>query len=207
MTKTLIATGIFMWDSSERRSDRYGRFYCGSETYSAKDKVLPTFESEAAKALMGKRVRITVEVVAARESGHIGDIFHGISPMKPEKGDIIDLGVGTFDVGRNYNDDPDIGLCPNDGRGNWWINPHQLFKLHDQTVKVFVEETQDEFRGDTGRVSWRHRTSSSPRHFRGRYPPMRPSVMVMALSRSTITIPGRDTPKGEIFRMRKTNKI
>jgi len=211
MTKVLVATGIFMWEGLERRSDRYGRFYACSSTLNGNVEVQPTFEVEAAEALNGKRVRITVEVVSARESGHVGDMFHGISPMKPKKGDVIDLGVGIFDVGRNYNNDPDIGLRPNDGRSAWWINPNQLYKLHDQTVNVFVEETQDEFTPSAfpGAVSEDEAISNGDGSFQTKGDAMNmtilPQMERLGEGLFAFTTPGMGSPKGEIFPVKKTS--
>jgi hypothetical protein len=36
-------------------------------------------------------------------------------------------------------------LVPADGRGMLWLDPRKLYRLHDQTVELFVEETADDF--------------------------------------------------------------
>jgi hypothetical protein len=44
--------------------------------------------------------------------------------------------------------DPNITatvLAPSDGRETFWMDPRKLYRLHDQTVDVLVEETADEF--------------------------------------------------------------
>lgn len=45
----------------------------------------------------------------------------------------------------SWDDDPNIALVPGDGRETMWIDPRLLYRLHDQTVDVFIEETTDDF--------------------------------------------------------------
>lgn len=141
-----IAHGIFTWCSDERRSDRYGAFLLGDSPYAGPDRVTPTYDLASAAALVGKRVRITVKVVESRKSGHVGDLFLDIKPSQPEVGEVIDLGVGILgQEAVSWTPSPTILLKPNDGRERFWIDPRKLYRLHDQTVDVFVEETTDDF--------------------------------------------------------------
>lgn len=142
-----IAHGVFMWGADERRSDRYGAFLLCPATFRNEIVAKPTFDRELAKDLKGKRVRIKVKVVKSRESGHAGDLHLGIKPSRPEKGEEIDLGVGTFDSETVSWEPlcPTILLRPGDDRDRFWLDPRKLYRLHDQTVDVFVEETTDEF--------------------------------------------------------------
>jgi hypothetical protein len=85
-------------------------------------------------------------VTETRESGHIGDLFHGFAPSMPDVGEVVDLGVGILDAERvEWCDDPTIVLKPGDGREHFWYDPRKLYRLHDQTVDLFVEETGDPF--------------------------------------------------------------
>jgi len=34
-------------------------------------------------------------------------------------------------------------MVPEDGRRELWIDPRQLYRLHDQTVDLYAEETED----------------------------------------------------------------
>lgn len=68
-----LATGIFMWNAPERRTDRYGGFYAGTQTYGGESPSIPvTYNHDAIKALRGKRVRVLIKVIEHRESGHVG---------------------------------------------------------------------------------------------------------------------------------------
>jgi hypothetical protein len=40
---------------------------------------------------------------------------------------------------------PTIRLVPGDGREVFWFDPHKLYRLHDQTIDLFIEETTDDF--------------------------------------------------------------
>jgi len=150
-----VASGIFGWEGGERRSDRYGAIhFTGSDFEKStvvevylNTKVLSKSESYRRKgsSLIGKRVRLIGKVLETRKSGHIGDLAHGIYPSTPEKGEEIDLGVGTLDVENGYDGTPDIVLCPNDDRRVFWMDPRKLYRLHDQTIDLFAEETTDEF--------------------------------------------------------------
>jgi len=138
--------GIFGWNGAERRSDRYGAFVLDRSPFSGTESVAAHLDMGALQKLVGKRVRVTCKVLRTRDSGHIGDMFLGIKPTRPNEGDVIDLGVGTLrleDAG--FHSLTAIVLEPCDGRHNFWIDPRTLYKLHDQTVDVFVEPTEDPF--------------------------------------------------------------
>ncbi len=138
--KMLIAHGVFTWHGAERRSDRYGTFAIDTTPYNNTITV-PAMVDPTVESLEGERVQIQVEVVEARDSGHIGDLFRGIFPTTPEVGTVIDLGEGVLFIERN---DWSVGgmmfgLLPDDDREVDWFDPHKLYRLHDQTVKVYME--------------------------------------------------------------------
>ncbi len=140
--KQLVAKGVFTWDGSERRSDRYGTFAIARSSYDETATAEATVDP-AVKKLEGSRIKITIEVNEIRESGHIGDLFRGISPSTPEVGEVIELGEGElfiegsdWPVGRMM-----FGLLPDDGRDADWLDPYKLYRLHDQTVSVFMEKS------------------------------------------------------------------
>ncbi len=141
----LLAKGIFMWDAEERQTDRYGRFYMDEVSFNGDGRSVVTMHFDAIRPLLGKRVRLYAVVFETRPSGHLGDMFHRITPTRPEVGEVVELGVGLLDSGTNWNGDPDLGLIPDDGRTKWWIDPHKLFRLHDQTVAIFGLETDEPF--------------------------------------------------------------
>ena len=126
-----IGQGVFGWDGEERRSNRYGSF---NLLHSNCKVSIPT-------KLYGKRVRITCKVLKSRKSKHIGDLFLGIGPTQPEVGEVIELGVGvlhTEPCDWDERGNPTIILKPEDGRRELWIDPRKLYRLHDQTVEVFI---------------------------------------------------------------------
>ena len=116
---TTLATGIFMWSSPERRSQRYGFIYMDSSNFDQTITVAPTLDMELLRALTGKRVRLSVKVVESRKSGHLGDAALNIKPRRPKDGRVFELGIGTLAI----KDDPvsasdmmSFGLMPGDGR-------------------------------------------------------------------------------------------
>ena len=141
-----IAYGIFGWEGGERRSRRYGAIHFDASLVDESDAIVKVYHNKKAlKQLRGKRVRLIGKVLDTRESGHVGDLKHGIRPSTPEKDEEIDLGVGTLDIEPGYDETPDVVLRPNDGRQVFWIDPRKLYRLHEQTVDLFAEETEDAF--------------------------------------------------------------
>lgn len=145
--KVLLAKGIFMWDAPERREQRYGWFFAGRETFDDKVHFPYTFNDKEAESLQHKKVKITVKVVESRKSGHAGDQFIDMMPSTPTIGEEIALGVGIFNIRRNawIAGLMDMALVPKDNRGKYWIDPNLLYRLHDQTVEVYGEETEEPF--------------------------------------------------------------
>jgi len=140
-----IAHGVFGWDGAERKTDRYGAILILSQGFGA-DAVSTAaeFDHEVASALEGKKVKLKAVVVESRTSTHAGDLFLGIKPSRPEVGEEIELGVGQLELGEVYwADGPSILLIPSDGREQFWIDPRKFYRLHDQTVDIFVEETDE----------------------------------------------------------------
>jgi hypothetical protein len=144
-----LGHGVFTWSGSERRSDRYGAFNLCAEPYEGKVVTQVTYDKALAKELEDKRVRVLVKVVETRESGHLGDIFLGILPSTPEVGEEVDLGVGILHTEPCEWDKKVTStfLVPGDPptRETFWFDPNKLYRLHDQTVDVFIEETDAEF--------------------------------------------------------------
>ncbi len=59
-------------------------------------------------------------------------------------GEVIDLGVGEF---ATYEEGgyAQFALRPNDNRKFWHIDPYKLYRLHDQTVEVYIAVTDVPF--------------------------------------------------------------
>lgn len=137
---TKIGSGIFSWCSSERRSRRYGTLWLTGSNYENSEHANVEWLKETAMAFVGKRVSIYAVVVKSRVSGHAGDHSIGMSPSRPKEGEKIDLGVGRFFISEEAF--KTCGISPSDGRSEFWIDPTALYRLHDQTVEIFAEETE-----------------------------------------------------------------
>lgn len=139
-----IGLGVLGWDRDERVSNRYGSVYLGRDAYPDRG-VCPYFEvdREALARLEGQRVRLWAYVLEVRQSGHIGDLFLGVSPSTPEVASEHVLGVGVLRVGKGYDGSSRVVLEPLDGRPELWMDPRVLYRLHDQTVELFAEVTDE----------------------------------------------------------------
>lgn len=145
MTKHRLGAGVLTWDGSERRSDRYGTVYLIEEGHNSAtpepsnslveiDKVAPLAESQGS---------LVAVVTAARDSTHIGDLFRGIYPSRPEVGEIIELGQGRlFYQGIGYAKGICVGLKPEDGRDADWLDPRKLYRAHEQSVILYFHQAE-----------------------------------------------------------------
>lgn len=137
-----VGYGVFTWPREERVYNRYGAFHLDREAYEGEGACAPRLDLPALNCFKGKRVRLTVEVVESRRSGHVGDLFLKIFPTQPSVGERIVLGVGRLDV-LLLDGVMCVALAPEDGRRELWIDPRLLYRAHDQTVNLYVEETKD----------------------------------------------------------------
>lgn len=138
----LIGKGIFGWDGSDRRTRRYGGVQLDSTDYERRVMVEVEVNQEAVLSLQG-RVRLYGKVIESRVSGHIGDLFIKVKPTQPGVGEIVELGVGQIGLEPcAYSPIPCILLKPEDGRREFWMDPYKLYRLHDQTVELYAEETE-----------------------------------------------------------------
>lgn len=142
---TKIGHGILAWDGAERRSNRYGSIHLFASNFEENVSAEVDIDFNSLVQFEGKKVRLICKVVKARKSGHVGDSFLKILPSKPKVGEVIDLGVGIFTSTVGLDGGPDLVLQPGDGREDLWIDPRKLYRVHDQTVDVFIEETTDDF--------------------------------------------------------------
>lgn len=141
-----VGHGIVSWSSTERQSDRYGAIVVGQHNFDGDVRVAAHLDVAALRTRVGKRVHITCKIVASRKSGHLGDLHHGIKPSTPKVGEVIDLGVGTLNLeDAGFEGLTAVVLEPGDGRKHFWFDPYKLYRLHDQTVDVFIEATDEAF--------------------------------------------------------------
>lgn len=126
----LLASGVLTWPAHERRSDRYGSVRLSANLNDDAAAVDLPLEH------CGRYGRLLVQVLENRPSRHIGDLFHMIFPTTPAVGDWIILGEGIlFDGSDEFG--AAIGLEPVSERSSFWLDPHQLYKVHDQTVDLY----------------------------------------------------------------------
>jgi len=73
----------------------------------------------------------------------VGDLTYGIKPSRPNVGEEVDLGVGTLLLypAADATVSIQFGLQPDDERERFWFNPEKLYRLHEQTVDVFIWPT------------------------------------------------------------------
>ncbi len=136
-----VGHGIFMWGPRERQTQRYGVFYLTARTYD--DKVSSNLDFP--RALEGRRVRVYAVVTESRNSGHAGDRAIGVYPSRPEVGERVEIGVGRLGESRRAEGEVAVVLQPADGRAHFWCDPRPWYRLHDQTVDLYVEETNEAF--------------------------------------------------------------
>lgn len=83
-----LATGIFMWNADERRTDRYGAFYAATESYEgAKPSVPVVYHETAIAALSDKRVFFSYSTPVAAIMDGIGigvrtDAYHSVTTSR-----------------------------------------------------------------------------------------------------------------------------
>jgi hypothetical protein len=159
--KKLVATGVLGWGKYERQSKEYGYIAIEPTGYGEKAKsgIEPHFDTALLNSLIGKRVRLTALVRETRKSEHVGDLYlyypgttDPLLPTQPEKNAVIEIGVGPlqFKLDDQFVN-PMLGV--NTTGGKFQMDPEQLYKLHDQTVDLYVEETDDPITPPT-RMEW-----------------------------------------------------
>ena len=132
-----LGTGVLTWSGAERRSDRYGTVWLMNDGATSETEGIPVNKvSIPLPPLEGVRGELRVKVIDARVSTHIGDIYHGIFPSKPEVGEIITLGQGTFFTEDGGEWGRFVGLRPEDDREFHWLDVPALYRAHEQLVEM-----------------------------------------------------------------------
>lgn len=146
-----LGVGVLSWPRFERQTDRYGtvllRTGPDGEDYAS-------FEA----APVGSRGQLVAVVLETRPSVHCGDFARGLVPSTPVVGDVITLGSGSLfteadpDTGRPST----VGLTPDNGRDEDWLDPSALYRCHSQTVRLELRMAAHRtgcHRSDTRRVA------------------------------------------------------
>jgi hypothetical protein len=137
-----IGTGPLSWARNERISDRYGYVFL-NENNSFSQFIDDALTSLATiKNLVGSKGYLLAVVNTPRKSTHTGDLTHNIFPSTPKKGDEILLNEvpGTLVHETHADGYEQIGIRPDDGRKDFWLNPHKLYRVHEQTVNLYFVE-------------------------------------------------------------------
>ncbi len=121
-----LGSGILTWDPCEPVTDRYGSVYLMDEDTSL------TCQLETGPA--GRCGSLVAQVLVARTSRHIGDLYHGVYPSTPRVGERITLGTG-----RLFFENDRVGLQPDDNRESLWLDIEALYRVHEQTVELCFE--------------------------------------------------------------------
>ncbi len=138
MGEYVLGTGVLTWARGERVSDRYGSVFLMPEGQDSLNHGDPFVDLTRVDG----HGRLIAEVLKTRQSTHIGDFFRGLSPSTPEVGDRLILGEGTlWFLAEDFGDT--VGLFPDDDRELDWLDPHVLYQVHEQTVKLSFEQTQE----------------------------------------------------------------
>ncbi len=145
----LIATGVLGWSKYERQSKEYGFIGIEKDGYNKAKCEKPFFDETTIKSLVGQRVRLIAVVTETRDSEHVGDMFlffpgteDHVKPTRPNVGDKIEIGVGVLQIKRDDQFENTMFGVDSTGK-KFQMDPVALYKLHDQTVNVFIEKTDD----------------------------------------------------------------
>jgi hypothetical protein len=130
MDTIVPGTGILLWPSHERISDRYGTITLDR---SPDGRGTPAAFTDPPLGTHGRMVAVILDT---RHSPHCGDLVRGLSPLTPMIGDEIALGTGTLFTEDTGPVITEIGLRPDDDRTCDWLNPEALYRCHSQTVRL-----------------------------------------------------------------------
>lgn len=129
---TYLAKGILDWPKRERQTDRYGLVNVGAECPRAYIQV-------------GEKGKLIAKIIEKREVAHIGDLFRGITPKPGLEGEVLILGEGEFFVEEITDEFKGkitcMGVKPDDNRFSDWLDPHKLYKIHNQIVSLWFEKS------------------------------------------------------------------
>ena len=135
----VLGRGVLNWRPDERISDRYGYVHLAVSPMCSPMDLGGDHAPLDFGELLGARVVLKALILLTRRSPHIGDIAHGIYPTTPEQGDVIELGRGILFTQMTAFG-AEVGIKPVPYHSTWWLDPRALYRVHNQTVQLFVEE-------------------------------------------------------------------
>lgn len=138
-----LGMGQLSWHAEERRTDRYGTVCLWSDASPDKPGIPLPWKPEAA-ACDGKTGYLVAYVLETRESAHIGDLMRGIYTERPVVDEVVELGPGILFFEEKPPWGVHVGLRPDDGRDTDWLDPHELYRLHQQTVRLYFAAEDDQ---------------------------------------------------------------
>ncbi|MDQ3318612.1 MAG: hypothetical protein M3522_14945 [Actinomycetota bacterium] len=137
----ILGTGSLNWPAGERKSDRYGLVLLLDAAEEPTHLGGPGANAAhtTASELAGTRGRLIARVVTPRASYHVGDVFRGIFPPEAPLavGEKRVLGTGTLFFGGGASPTTAVGLEPEDGRPDDWLDPEVLYELHNSIIELF----------------------------------------------------------------------
>lgn len=141
-----LGRGVLSWDASERISDRYGTVWLLPEGVNSLIRCDPISLIQPRAEWEGSEGELIAVVTEARDSTHVGDLFHGVSPETPEVGEIIVLGDGQLFFETGTHGGFFAGLRPLDQRSTLWLDIRKLYRAHEQSVELFFHPTKRAWR-------------------------------------------------------------
>lgn len=87
-------------------------------------------------APVGARGQLVAVITGTRPAFHLGDLARGLGADPAAVGDEITLGAGTLFVESSRYGTTEIGVSPDDGRDDAWLDPAALYRCHDQAVRL-----------------------------------------------------------------------
>ena len=136
MDTIILATGALYWHPDERRIDRYGTVHLhrnpDTTDPEADDADWVVFDA----APVGTHGRLVAVIVGTLPAFHLGDLARGLAPDPAAVGTEITLGTGTLFVEVSRYGATEIGVRPDDGREDAWLDPAALYRCHGQYVRL-----------------------------------------------------------------------
>lgn len=133
-----IGRGQLRWPQMERVSGRYGCLLLYTENFGVDES--DHADGVSLETRPGAQGTLKAEILKTHQSYHPGDLLRGYRVPRQQLpvGAIITLGYGK-QFAENVKDIDCVGVCPLDDPATDWLDPSALYKLYNQTVRLFFE--------------------------------------------------------------------